>query len=320
MPRTRKPPPAEVTVEDATAPASFSDARTTETEVIIASPPSGPGRPVLTLLSGVNAGEVFVVDSVGELIIGRARDAEVRIDAVGVSRRHARLSRTGAGAQTIVIEDLGSTNGIYVNGARVRRAELTPGDQLQIGSEVILRLSLIDAAEEALSRQLFESSTRDALTGAYNRRYFMGRLEAEVAYALRHDVKLGLIIFDLDHFKTINDAHGHVAGDAMLRAVGLVVARLLRSEDVFARYGGEEFAVIVRGIAAESVARLAERVRKAVAGVRVPWGDGALQITVSLGLGLLSEQDGVVGSGLIELADTRLYRAKARGRDCVVAG
>jgi len=293
----------------------YSEARTTETEVVVAPPSSFPNRPVLTLLSGVNAGQIFSIER-SVTVIGRARDAWVRLDDVGISRRHACIRRKGPA--TFVIEDTGSTNGVYVNGERIETATLTPGDQVQVGSEVILRFGLVDGAEEALSRQLFEASTRDALTGAFNRKYFMGRLTSEVAYAQRHDTRLALLLFDLDHFKKVNDVHGHIVGDTVLRHVGTLVARLLRAEDVFSRYGGEEFTVLVRGIGSENVLRLAHRIRKTVADGKLPRELAALKVTVSIGMAFLDKPN-ETGVGLLQTADARMYVAKERGRNCVVS-
>lgn len=313
MPRKRPPPSPD---SDPPSGVPFSEARTTETEVILAPQSTGPTRPVLTLLSGVNAGQVFGIDR-NEVVIGRAREARVRLDDVGISRRHARLVRTGP--LTFRVEDTGSTNGVYVNGEKVQAAALAPGDHVQVGSDVVLRFSVVDPAEEALAHQLFESSTRDALTGAFNRKYFMSRLTSEVAYAERHKTKLGLLLFDLDHFKKVNDRNGHAAGDAVLRQVGVVVSRLLRAEDVFARYGGEEFTVVVRGITGDNVFRLAQRIRKTVAETRVPWEESDLRVTLSIGMALLDDTMTGGALGLVELADGRMYRAKEAGRNCVIA-
>jgi len=314
MTRKRQRPAGDAP-SDPPSSAPISEARTTETAILAAAHANAPSRPVLTLLTGVNAGQVFVIDT-SEVVIGRARDAWVRLDDVGVSRHHARLVRTGS--RTFTLEDTGSTNGVYINGERAHRVALTEGDHLQIGSEVVLRFSFVDEAEEALARQLFESATKDALTGAFNRKYFLARLAAEVAYAERHHTKLGLLLFDLDHFKLVNDTHGHIAGDAVLRSVGAVVAHLLRADDVFARYGGEEFTVLVRGIARESVIRLAERIRRTVGDTKVPWEFGALRVTLSAGVATL-EEDRRGAVGLIERADGRMYAAKAAGRNCVVS-
>jgi diguanylate cyclase (GGDEF)-like protein len=313
---TRKLPRPRADPASGPAPSEpYSEARTTETEIVVAPPSSLPNRPVLTLLSGVNAGQIFSIER-SVTVMGRARDAWVRLDDVGISRHHACIRRTGAG--TFVIEDTGSTNGVYVNGARIATAKLTPGDHVQVGSDVLLRFGLVDAAEEALSRQLFEASTRDALTGAFNRKYFMGRLTSEVAYAARHDTRLALLLFDLDHFKKVNDVHGHIVGDTVLRHVGVLVSRLLRAEDVFARYGGEEFTVLVRGISSENVLRLANRIRKTVADGRLPGDLAGLRVTVSIGMALLDSPDRSA-LDLIQVADTRMYAAKERGRNCVVS-
>src|SRR5438105_4653804 len=96
-------------------------------------------------------------------------------------------------------------------------------------------------AEEGLALRLYEAATRDALTRAYNRRHLQERLAAELSYAKRHSTSLAAVLFDIDHFKAVNDLHGHTAGDAVLRETAAVVAETLRTEDIFARWGGEEF-------------------------------------------------------------------------------
>ena len=113
---------------------------------------------------------------------------------------------------------------------------------------------------------------RDALTRAHNRRYLVERLGSEIAYARRHVTHLALIMFDLDHFKRVNDTHGHLAGDEVLREVAALVSRLIRAEDVFARFGGEEFVVLVRGIEHDNATRFAERMRSAVERLEVARG------------------------------------------------
>lgn len=304
----------------------MANARTTETHVAVAPMSTLRDRPTLTLLSGVDAGKLFTLDQ-PETIIGRGRDAGVRLDDVGISRQHARLVRRRD--DTVIIEDLGSTNGVYVNGERTERTDLLPGDQVQIGPNVTLRFSVIDASEETLARQLFDSSTRDSLTRAFNRKYLMGRLVAEVAYAERHKARMGLILFDLDHFKQTNDTHGHIAGDAVLHEVSALVARLIRTEDVFARYGGEEFVVLVRGIPHENVARFAERIRHGVEELGIAFERKTLHARVSLGVASLTEEGAqpvskrgaaAAAEALLELADSRMYKAKQAGRNRVESG
>ena len=270
---------------------------------------------VLMTLNGLNAGQVFtVVDS--ETTLGRGKEAQVRIDDVGISREHARIVRSPDGRH--VLEDLNSTNGVFVNRRRVERAVLANGDRIQMGPAVVLRYGLVDTDELALARQLYETSTRDPLTGAYNRRYLTERLTAEVAYAHRHRARLSLVLLDLDHFKQINDRHGHLAGDAVLRAVGANLHGQTRAEDIFARYGGEEFIVLTRGIEHKNVAVFAERLRQSVELLSIPWEPRPLRVTVSLGAASIDEcESGAPPDVLILLADERLYRSKAEGRNRV---
>jgi two-component system, cell cycle response regulator len=277
-------------------------------------PPSAH-RPMLTVLTGLNVGQVFALNR-AETVIGRSRDAAVQIYDVGVSRKHARIVRADAGR--CIVEDLGSTNGIFVNGRRVDRADLSDGDRVQVGPALLLRFGRIPADEEAIARQLYEGSTRDALTSVYNRKYAIERLAVEVAYANRHGTHLGLILFDLDHFKRVNDSFGHAAGDIVLRIVAAQIQKAIRAEDVFARYGGEEFVVLARGIEPKNMTVLANRLRAGVERLSIPWESRTLRVTVSVGVASLSEcGPKATADALVALADERLYDAKAGGRNCV---
>jgi diguanylate cyclase (GGDEF)-like protein len=294
--------------------------RTTDTSIEIPVVPpksSGIARAILRLVTGINAGQVFTLDRL-ETVVGRGREANVRIEDSGVSRAHTKFVRVSG--DRLKVEDLGSTNGTWVNGARVASADIGPGEVVQIGPNVILSFSLVDEVEERLSKQLFESSTRDALTGAYNRKYLMQRLASEVAYANRHRSKLAVVLFDLDHFKKVNDNRGHLAGDEVLRAVSGQVGKMIRAEDVFGRYGGEEFVIIVRGIEDSNVTLFAERVRRAIEKLRVLFAEETITQTISVGVSLI-EECGDMGSmeALLLLADERLYRAKQTGRNRVVS-
>ncbi len=257
----------------------------------------------------------------GETVIGRGREAQVRLDDAGSSRAHARLIPTGDGIY--VLEDLGSLNGTFVDGKRIDRTELRSGDRINIGPNIVLTFAILDSQAEKLAHQLYESSVRDPLTRAYNRRYLVERLASEIAYGLRHKTALGLILMDLDHFKRINDTYGHLVGDDVLREVSALAQRLIRAEDVFARFGGEEFVVLVRGIEHANVGRFAERIRVAVEGLEIA-ASGApghlVHVTVSAGYASLAEvhtEGGKEAEGLLRLADERLYRSKDAGRNRV---
>jgi len=215
-----------------------------------------------------------------------------------------------------ILEDLGSANGVFVNGRKVEHVELVDSDRVQVGARLVLRFGYLSADEEALARKLYEGSTRDALTGLYNRRYAGERLAAEVAHAQRHGTLFGLVLFDIDHFKGVNDSFGHQAGDGVLRVVAAQVQKAIRTEDVLARYGGDEFVVLVRGIEHDRVGMLAERIRRGVERLSMPWDSKAIRTSVSVGVASLSEC-GPPPEALMKLADERLYRAKTGGRNRV---
>jgi diguanylate cyclase (GGDEF)-like protein len=268
-------------------------------------------RPTLTVLVGMEPGRVLDCGPI--TLIGRAKDCDLVLGDTGVSRHHARLVRNGT---AFVVEDLGSKNRTFVNSRRVDSGELRHGDELQIGPNVTLRFAFLGEAEERLARQLYESSMRDALTGAYNRRYLEERLGTEVAFALRHKTALSLVMFDFDHFKRLNDTYGHAAGDAVLSNCSRVALQVLRTEDVLARIGGEEFVVLLRGISHADALVCAERLRSAVEGTPIAFGRETIRATISLGVASFDEAGSPPSrEALLEIADHRLYAAKAAGRN-----
>ncbi|HEY8090570.1 MAG TPA: GGDEF domain-containing protein [Polyangiaceae bacterium] len=295
--------------------------RTTDHAIAVV-PPSGPlshrTRAVVTVVSGPSTGRAFAVPpDASQMVIGRGKECDVRLDDSGASRTHARIVPVAGG--TYAIEDMGSTNGTFVDGRKVERAELKSGDRIHIGPNIIVSFSIVDAQAEKVVQQLYESSVRDPLTRIFNRRYLVERLASEVAYAKRHGTKLSLILFDLDLFKRVNDTYGHLVGDEVLREVSALVQRLVRAEDVFARFGGEEFVLLVRGIEHVNVGRFAERIRTAVAKLEIAADTLVVMVTVSLGFASLGELPEAEReqSGLLGLADERLYKAKTAGRNQV---
>jgi two-component system cell cycle response regulator len=277
----------------------------------------GKDRATLTLLSGVNAGQVFALDGT-EHVIGRGTEADLWVEDGGVSRRHSRITCRSDGRY--FLEDLGSTNGTFISGQRIDVCEIKPGDRIQLGPALMVRFAITDDAEEELQRRLYESSTRDGLTRSYNRKYFMERLTAEVAYSRRHRVKLAVILLDLDDFKKINDTYGHLAGDMVLRLVAAQMQRLIRLEDLLARYGGEEFVILARATGKTEAARLAERIREAVSVLDIPLSERSIRVTISSGVASLPDVTPDGGpNDVLALADARLYRAKAEGKNRVCA-
>lgn len=158
----------------------------------------------------------------------------------------------------------------------------------------------------------------DQLTGVYNRRFGLTRLDEEIARAARTRIPLSMLMLDLDHFKRINDTFGHLGGDRVLRHTAETCREMLRENDVLLRYGGEEFMVILPGATWQDAKDVAERIRTAVGRSKVEMGDRTLSVTVSIGMATSNELPALIAEKLISLADARLYLAKATGRDKVV--
>jgi diguanylate cyclase (GGDEF)-like protein len=171
---------------------------------------------------------------------------------------------------------------------------------------------------EDQNRELAEKASTDALTGLANRAAFDAFLAAEIERrrtgAPGH--ALGLILLDLDRFKQFNDRHGHLAGDAVLEAVGGVLRRTTRKSDLAARYGGEEFAVVLANTSPVTLMRVAERIRTSIEACEIRHGDLDLRVTASLGGVCVAHVDvRCEAAHLIRAADKLLYRAKERGRN-----
>jgi diguanylate cyclase (GGDEF)-like protein len=278
--------------------------------------PSGTqrDRPYLIVLAGTNVGEMYrIVD--GESVIGRGQDATIRLSDDGISRRQARIVHL---AGEVVLEDLKSANGTHVNGSEVTRTVLKDGDKIRFGSTTILKFTYHDDLDESFQKQMYDAALRDGLTRAFNKKYFLDRLETEHAYAKRHKAPMSLLMFDVDHFKRVNDTHGHLAGDHVLSKIAKIAMTAVRQEDVFARYGGEEFAVLCRGVTLSSGAVLAERLRSMVASGRFEHQGAFLPITISVGVASFPETNAANGAELIAAADAALYEAKRSGRNRVV--
>ncbi len=269
----------------------------------------------LTVLTGSDAGRLHIIDG-DSAQLGRGVQADLRVTDNSVSRIHARVLREGGGW---VLEDLRSQNGTFLRDERVERAELRPDATFRLGPRTAMRFGETTVSQARLQKTLFESSTRDALTGAFNRAYFDDRLRTEISFAVRHEKDVSLVIMDIDHFKPVNDRFGHPAGDEVLRQLSSTVQGLIRAEDVFCRYGGEEFALIVHGIPASGSIRLAERLRASVEAMVVTTDAGPLKVTVSIGVATLDCVDrSREGRRLVVAADERLYEAKREGRNRVV--
>ena len=247
------------------------------------------------------------------VLVGRSSEADLVIAHQSVSRAHCRIWRT---EDAYLVADLGATNTTRLNDAKLQgERTLVDGDQLTVG-ESILKFISQDSVEASYHEEIYQLATHDALTELCNRRHFAELADKEIARARRHGRPLSLCILDVDLFKPINDRHGHIRGDEVLRQVAAVLRRHARSDDVAARIGGEEFALLLPECTAADAALLADRLREAVASTKFAPGGEAQRITVSIGVAALAPHRDS-RQALMAAADAALYRAKSEGRNRV---
>ena len=267
----------------------------------------------LVVIYGMDLGKKYNLGQPA-LTIGRSSKSDVQIDQESVSRGHARIINTG---KAILLRDLGSTNGTYVNDELIDEYVLRDGDFIKIGRTIFKFLSG-NNIENAYHEEIYRLTTVDGLTQIYNKRYFLETLEREISRAQRYHRDLSLIMFDIDHFKKVNDTYGHLAGDSVLKQLASVLKSRIRREDIMARYGGEEFAVILPEIGSVNAVTFAEKVRKLVEKTPFKFEDRQIPVTVSIGVA-------AVGPGIqtplefIKIADDKLYQAKVDGRNRVAS-
>ncbi|CAN5925056.1 GGDEF domain-containing protein [soil metagenome] len=267
----------------------------------------------LVVLAGTNLGEMYKIEG-PESVVGRAMSAQLRLNDDGISRRHCRVLSIGG---RVIIEDLGSANGTLVNGEMIQHQELKEGDKIRLGANTMLKFTYQDKLDETFQQQMYDAALRDGLTKCYNKKFFVDRLETEFAYAKRHKTMLSVVMFDVDHFKRVNDNFGHLAGDAVLVHLARITQSMLRTEDVAARYGGEEFAVICRGIPLLNAGVVGERMRAAVEQHNFEFQGKRIPVTISVGVAALPEAEVNTPSELVGEADEALYEAKRSGRNRV---
>lgn len=247
-------------------------------------------------------------------VLGRDDSADIAVADASISRRHASIERTEQGYW---ISDLGSTNGTFVNEKRVDRSPLVPGDRVQLGG-FIFKFLCSNHIELQYHEVVYSMMTRDGLTGTLNKRYLLDLLEREFRKAAHRQTPLTLILFDIDHFKSVNDTYGHLAGDEVLKEVANRIDSVIAEHDVFARYGGEEFAILLTGISKKETVDMAERCRQIIESSPFTTSVGPLPITISLGVSEFRDLEAPTDANqLVQAADEKLYESKRAGRNRV---
>jgi two-component system cell cycle response regulator len=275
----------------------------------------GSGEACLVVIHApvqADLGRRYVLDK-DVTTIGRGRDNDIVLPSDCVSRRHGRLERR-AGALHVI--DLQSTNGTFVNDetSRVEDRALARGDQLKIGDTIFKYLSGSDI-EVQYHEIIFRMAVTDGLTNLANRKQLDTMLGEEIPRARRHGRDLSVLMLDIDHFKAINDTHGHLTGDSVLRGLASILSKRLRPNDRLGRYGGEEFCAILPETSTRSAAHIAEELRALVEAHAFVAEDRKVRVTISIGVGTLRE--GMEVADLYRSADDMLYKAKRSGRNRV---
>lgn len=282
-------------------------------------------RPVLISLRGELIATPIPLER-DVVTIGRALDADIRLNDSKASRLHAQISAEGDAQSGNIfrIKDLRSTNGTLVNGKAVAEALLRDGDKILIGDQ-LFRFELLDEIDREFQQQIHRLIAHDELTGLLTSKSFFTELRREAARAEMDSQPFCVLMMDLDHFKKVNDTHGHLVGSRTLQEMGVIIKAALRSGDVAARFGGEEFAAFLLDadyaqglVAAERVRRAVEQHSFSSATHSSNDSDTNFRITISIGVAAYPD-DARDPIELIELADSALYRAKRSGRNLICA-
>ncbi|MES2639585.1 MAG: GGDEF domain-containing protein [Myxococcota bacterium] len=280
-----------------------------------ASPPP-VRRPVFVVLEGKELRRVHLLDR-ERTVVGRGPDCDIVLEDAGCSRRHVVAFCELQEGAPVWLEDLGSTNGTYVNGVKLEgRHELVEHDRVRVGA-TLLCFNLRDDLELDAERQLIQLATIDPLTGLMNRGAFDQALDREFDRAVRYGRPVSLLLVDVDHFKVVNDTWGHPVGDRVLAQIAHALRGCLRNVDVAGRYGGEEFAILLTETTADGAAVAGERVRHAIGALDMAVGDDPVKVTASVGVVTWSPLFGSPAE-LVAAADRTLYRAKNSGRNRTV--
>jgi len=283
-------------------------------------------------LSAANVGNDIILAEDGLQGIKRLHEHDVDLvlcDLVmpgidGFKFIKVKLSKPQFGNIPVILLTGQEAQGEKVRGLRAGAADYItkPFDDEELVARVSIHLRLKQLQDELRSKneQLETLSRTDVLTGIANRRHFMESLEREVRRARRYEATLSLIMADVDHFKQINDVHGHQVGDRALAMVSAALGASLREHDLLGRYGGEEFAIFLPETQIEGATVVAERARRQVEAARLEVGATRVDLTVSLGVSSFPMSLEDDATTLIHRADEALMRAKASGRNQVQIG
>ncbi|MCB0417412.1 MAG: GGDEF domain-containing protein [Bdellovibrionales bacterium] len=268
--------------------------------------------PVVVVISGRPLGKSFSI-SKERMVMGRDLTADISIGESAISRNHTEFLLTDEG---VVVKDMGSTNGTFVNDQKIDTRLLNDGDLIRVGN-CILKFLKEGQIENVHYGKMYDLATRDDLTGALNKKALIDFISEEFARAQASMRPMCLMMFDIDHFKQTNDKFGHLAGDYVLKEISsLIINKMIRQKDALGRYGGEEFALVLGGTPLEIAVDVAERIRSAIEHNKFVFDNTQIPVTISIGICAVDSTTKNVDD-LIALADKALYDAKNQGRNRV---
>jgi two-component system, cell cycle response regulator len=262
--------------------------------------------------SGADMGRRYPLAG-GAISLGRGDSCDIRISDQSVSRNHARIESVPDGYELC---DLQSTNGTFVNDQAVVGHRLRDGDYVRVGN-CIYRFLAGGNVEADYHEEIYRLTIMDALTETHNKRSLFQFLEYELARSERHQRPLAMVMFDIDHFKALNDRLGHLAGDATLRELAGCIKAQVRKVDLFARYGGEEFVLVLPETTRVGGLVCAEQLRERVEAHAFRFENETHKLTISLGVAATVGDAALTPASFIADADSNLYRAKHEGRNRV---
>jgi len=285
--------------------------RVTSVQSVLDGAPTG--NECLVVIYGANIGRKYELFE-DVVSIGRDPDNTIVLESDSVSRRHARIEKL-MDARFII--DMDSTNGTYLSDTPVKpRAKLASGAFIKIG-DTIFKYLAGDHIETAYFEEIYRMMVVDGLTQIANKRALDDFLDKEMARSRRYKRPLSALMMDIDHFKQVNDVHGHLTGDVVLKEMAAVIMKRIRREEMFARYGGEEFVIVLPETDRLGGIEFAEDIRRMVEEMTVSFEEQSIRISISVGVAEFDHARHRSWEDLIKAADKNLYVAKREGRNCV---
>ena len=282
--------------------------------------PQTRGIPCLVQYNGAGTGKRYLLERDTQNL-GRAVTSDIVISDSSVSRTHANIYIQEAG---VFIEDAGSANGTYINEQKItEKYKLSDQDMIRLGT-VLLKYFSSDNVDGFIQDKIYQLATIDAGTQIFNKQYLQDTLESEFRKAKLSNRPMSILVFDLDHFKKVNDTYGHNAGDHVLREVASTVKACIRKGDIFARFGGEEFVIILPNTNGQQSVKVAETVRQKceTSPHAIDYEEAGSKKhadhvqTISVGIAEIGPNMSDPKE-LMELADQKLYQSKKGGRNRV---